>query len=78
MVLLQEDTDIGYFYNAAEEEENSKDEGKEKDMDEIFMLHFQDIEWTYAWVVTGVFFHLQPEGYTVIHTPVLPPPEGLI
>ena len=76
MVLLEEQSDIAYFFNAAEEEEN-KEEGKEKDMKETFMSPFQELELSYFFMDEEPYFHLHPEGYDVFFVPVLPPPEHL-
>ncbi|WP_224488443.1 hypothetical protein [Robertkochia flava] len=73
-ILLQDDTDVAYFFNISEEEEN-KEESMEKDMDENFICHFQVIEWAYNSSEAGVFFHLQPVCHDVFRAPVLPPPE---
>lgn len=74
MILLEDDSDIAYFFNAAEEEEN-KEEGKEKDMNENFMLSFHDLEMVGFYPEVNLFFHLQISGEDVFQVPVLPPPE---
>ena len=75
-MLLEEHQDIAYFFDVAEEEEN-KEEGKEKDMNENFVLHFHDLEMVSFYPDTRVFFHLQTEGEDVFQAPVLPPPEAV-
>ena len=74
LILLEDDQDIAYFFNVTEEEEN-KEEGKEKEMNESFLLHFHDMEMLCYYQDITVFFHLQKKEEDVFQVPVLPPPE---
>ena len=60
LVLLEDKADIAYFFNVAEEEEN-KEEGKEKDMNENFMLNFCELDILCFYPDIQSFFHLQQE-----------------
>lgn len=74
LVLLEEHQDIAYYFNVAEEEE-SKEEGKEKEMNESFVLQSHDLDIGCLYAEYRVFFHLQPMEDEIFLSPVLPPPE---
>ncbi len=74
MILLEDESDIAYFFNVAEEEEN-KEEGKEKDMNENFMISFLEMDMLCFYPDVTSFFHLPVFGEDVFQSPVLPPPE---
>lgn len=74
LVLMEDQADVAYFFNAAEEEEK-KEEGKEKDMKEHFIFAFPKADIAFIQAEVKGFYYLQEFAEDLFHDPLLPPPE---